>query len=115
MKLKKKKTTSQVPNSTLRFQGWTRYFRRRHSIKLSKNKMDSKVIKSHQCPLERCHAYLWNLILNSNQRVALFRKNRSLGLTETKLCKIRAKEISLFNYLMPRYISPIATSLPRRL
>ena len=33
----------------------------RHSIKLSKNKIDSKVIKSHQCILERFHAVLTEL------------------------------------------------------
>ena len=33
----------------------------RHSIKHSKNKIDSKVIKSHQCSLERSHAKLVEL------------------------------------------------------
>ena len=32
-----KNTTSQAPNSTIYLEGWTRYFRHRHSIKLSKN------------------------------------------------------------------------------
>ena len=31
-------------------------FRRRYSIKLSKNKLGSKVIKYHQCSLERFYA-----------------------------------------------------------
>ena len=34
------------------------HFRHRHSIKFSKNKIDSKIIKSHQCSLERSHAVL---------------------------------------------------------
>ena len=51
-----KNTTSQAPSSTLHLEGWTRYFRHRHSVKFSKNKMDSKVIKSLQCSLEKSHA-----------------------------------------------------------
>ena len=42
-----KNTTSQATSSTLNLEGWTRYFRHRHLIKLSKNKMDLKLIKSH--------------------------------------------------------------------
>ena len=34
---------------------WARYFGHRDTIKLSKNKMDSKVIKSYQCSMEKCH------------------------------------------------------------
>ena len=51
-----KNKTSQTPNSTLHLDDWTSYFRQRDTIKLSKNKMDSKVIKSHQCSLEKSHA-----------------------------------------------------------
>ena len=58
---KKKSTTSQATSSTLHLEGWTRCFRHRHSIKLSKNKMNAKVIKFHQCSLERCHAVLIEL------------------------------------------------------
>ena len=44
------------------------------TIKLSKSKMDSKVIKSLQCSLKKSHAvYQLNLILNYNQELALFR------------------------------------------
>ena len=53
-----KNTTSQVPSSTLHLKGRTRYFRHRHTIKLYENKMDSRVIKSHQCSLERSHIVL---------------------------------------------------------
>ena len=49
-----KNRTSQTVSSTLH------YFTvlDRHKIKLDKNKMDSKFIKSHQCSLERSHAVL---------------------------------------------------------
>ena len=50
-----KNATSQTPSSTLHMDEWTRYFRHKDTIKLSKNKMDSKVIKSHQCSLEKSH------------------------------------------------------------
>ena len=53
-----KSTTSQTPSSALHMKGRTMYFRHRHTIKLYQNKMDSKVIKSHQCSLERSHAVL---------------------------------------------------------
>ena len=52
----KKDMTSQTPCSTLHFDKCTRNFIRRNTIKLSKNKMDSKVSKSHQCSLEKSHA-----------------------------------------------------------
>ena len=42
-----KNTTSQILSSTLHLDDWTKYFRYRDTIKLYKNKMDSKVIKSH--------------------------------------------------------------------
>ena len=48
--------TSQTPRSALHLDKWTRCFRHRDTIKLSKNKMDSKVIKSHQCSLEKSQA-----------------------------------------------------------
>ena len=47
-------------SSTLHLERQTRYFTvfDRHTIKLDKNKMDSKFTKSHQCSLERSHAAL---------------------------------------------------------
>ena len=66
MKLKKeyailpgtgKNTTSQTPSLILHL-GRIGYFRHRHTIKLCKIKMDSKVIKSHQYFLERSHPVL---------------------------------------------------------
>ena len=45
-------------SSNLYLEGQTMYFTvlDRHTIKLYKNKTDSKFIKSHQCSLERSHA-----------------------------------------------------------
>ena len=69
----RKNTTSQTPSSILYLDDWTWYFRHRYTIKLSKNKMDSKVIKIHQCSLEIYHAVSIELILNYNQGLTLFR------------------------------------------
>ena len=48
--------------------------------------MDSKVIKSHQCSVERSHVLL-KLILNSDQGLALLRQKQVLttGLLVTKI------------------------------
>ena len=58
-------------SSTLHLEGQARYFTVLdiHKIKLDKNKMDSRFIKSHQRSLlERSHAVFWlKLILNSDQ------------------------------------------------
>ena len=40
---------SQTPSSTLHFDEWTTCFRQRDTIKITKNKIDSKVIKTQQC------------------------------------------------------------------
>ena len=55
-----KNRASQTVRSILHLEGQARYFTvlDRHKIKLDKNKMDSKFIKSHQCSLERSHAVL---------------------------------------------------------
>ena len=37
---RKQSATSQAPSSTLHLEGWTRYFRHGHLIKLSRNKID---------------------------------------------------------------------------
>ena len=112
-----KNRTSQTVSSTLHLEGQARYFTvsDRHKIKLDKNKMDSKFIKSHQCSLlERSHAVFWlKLILNSDQDLALSRQKQILtGILVTKIYKNRTMKISLFNYSMLGYISPITTSLP---
>ena len=51
-----KTTTSQTPSSTPQLDNWTRCIRHRDTIKLSKNKMDLKVIKSHQCSPGKSYA-----------------------------------------------------------
>ena len=86
----------------------------RCTIKLDKNKMDSKFIKSRQCSLERSHAVFWlKLMLNSDQDLALsWQKQILTALLVTKVYKNRTMKISLFNYSMLGYISPITTSLP---
>ena len=66
-----KNTTSQTPSSTLHLDELTRYFRHRDTIKLSKTKMDSQVIKSHQLYENLMLHHQLNLILNYNQGVAL--------------------------------------------
>ena len=53
---RKKSANSHATSSTIHLEGWIRCFRHRRSIKISENKMDSKVSKSHQCSLERFHA-----------------------------------------------------------
>ena len=103
-------------SSTLHLERQTRYFTvlYKHTIKLDKNKMDSKFIKSRQCSLERSHAVFWlKLMLNSDQDLALsWQKQILTALLVTKVYKNRTMKISLFNYSMLGYISPITTSLP---
>ena len=50
MKLKEYMVSS---GSGKNMKGWTKYFRHKHSIKISKNKLDSSVTKSHQLSLKR--------------------------------------------------------------
>ena len=47
--------------STLHLEVWTRYFRHRYSIKLSRTSMNLKIIRPHQSSLERSHAVLIEL------------------------------------------------------
>ena len=49
--------------------------------------------------------YRLDSVLNSNQGLLLFRQNRFLGLTDSKICKNRTMKISLPSYLMLGYIS----------
>ena len=108
--------TTYTLSSTLHLDGQTRYFTvlDRRTIQLFKNKMDSKFIKSHQCSLKRSHAVFWlKLILNSDQDLALSRRKQILIVAlVAKIYKNRTMKISLFNYSMLGYISPITTSLP---
>ena len=52
-----------------------------------------------------------DLILNSNQDLALFRQKQILRYNRHKICKNRIMKISLFSCLMLGYISPIINSL----
>ena len=64
--------------------------------------MDSKIIKSHQCSVERSHVVL-KLILNSDEGLALFRQKQIL--TNLLVTNIYKKvNISLFSYSMLGYI-----------
>ena len=64
--------------------------------------MDSKIIKSHQCSVERSHVVL-KLILNSDEGLALFRQKQIL--TSLLVTNIYKKvKISLFSYSMLGYI-----------
>ena len=57
--------------------------------------------------------YWLKLILNSDQDLALsWQKQILTGLLVTKIYKNRTIKISLFNYSVLGYISPIATFLP---
>ena len=64
--------------------------------------MDSKIIKSHQCSVERSPVVL-KLILNSDEGLALFRQKQIL--TNLLVTNIYKKvKISLFSYSMLGYI-----------
>ena len=115
-----KNRTSQTVSSThacpSHFEGQARYFTvlERHKVKLDKNKMDSKFIKSHQCSLlERSHAVFWlKLILPEFWSRPTLQKQILTGLLVTKIYKNRTMKISLFNYSMLGYISPITNPSP---
>ena len=84
-----------------------------HTIKLYKNKMDSKFIKSHQWSLKRSHAVLTEINSEFWSRPSLFQQKQILtGLLVTKIYKTRTMNVSLFEYSMLGDISPITTSLP---
>ena len=51
-----KRMNSQTPGSTLHFDEWIRSFIHKGTVKLSKNKMDSKVAKSQQLSMKKSHA-----------------------------------------------------------
>ena len=74
----RKNTTSQTPNSTFHVWWWGGGGREggggghRHAIKQYKYEMDSKVIKSHQCPLERSCAILIKISSEFWSRPSLF-------------------------------------------
>ena len=54
----KKKIIKEKIEKTLNLEVRTRNFRHRYSIKLSRTSIDLKIIKPHQCSLERSHAVM---------------------------------------------------------
>ena len=72
--------------------------------------MDSKVIKSHQCSVERSHVLL-KLILNSDQGLALLRQKQVLttGLLVTKNYK---KSEDFFNQLLYAWLHLTNNNFP---
>ena len=109
-----KNTTSWTLSSTIHLEGQTSYFTVLyiHTIKLYKIKIDSKFIKSNQCSLERSQVVLTEINLEFWSRPTLFLKKKKIlvGLLVTKIYKNRTIKISLFNYSMLRYVSPITNN-----
>ena len=72
--------------------------------------MDSKVIKSHQCSVERSHVLL-KLILNSDQGLALLRQKQVLttGLLVTKIYK---RSEDFFNQLLYAWLHLTNNNFP---
>ena len=67
--------TSQAPSSAPHLEGGLGILDiDTYSTKLFKHKMDSKVIESYQCSLERSHTV--SIELNSNQGLVLFRQKQ---------------------------------------
>ena len=109
-----KNRTSQTVSSTLHLEGQTRYFTvlDRGTIKLYKNKMDSKFIKSHQWSLERSHPVVIKINPEFWSRIAFFWQKQVLaGLLVTKTYKNRTMKISFFSWSMFWCILLITTSL----
>ena len=63
--------------------------------------MDSKIIKPHQCFLERSYAVSIELILNSKQDLVLFRKTRIFRSTKHKNLQKLSNEVFLMQFLNP--------------
>ena len=109
-----KNRTSQTVSSTLRLEGQARYFTvlDRHKIKLNRNKMDSKFIKSHQWSLGKNSCYILTEINSEFWSRPTRQKQILTCLLVTKIYEKIIMKISLFNYSMLDSISPITTSLP---
>ena len=72
--------------------------------------MDSKVIKSHQCSVERYHVLL-KLILNSDQGLALLRQKQVLT-TGLLVTKIYEKSEDFFNQLLYAWLHLTNNNFP---
>ena len=72
--------------------------------------MDSKVIKSHQCSVERSHVLL-KLILNSDQGLALLGQKQVLT-TGLLVTKIYEKSEDFFNQLLYAWLHLTNNNFP---
>ena len=81
------KRNSKSNSLTLHLDTWTRYFKHRYSIKLSRTQIDLKIIKPYQCSLERSHSALIELCINSNQGLCLFRRKQMLTSSRQQFTK----------------------------
>ena len=110
---KGKNETFQTVSSILHLERQARYFTllERHKIKLDKNKIDRKFIKSHQCSLLISCCILTEINPEFWPR-STRQKQILTGLLVKKISKNGTMRTSLFNFSMLGYISPITTSLP---
>ena len=77
--------------------------------------MDSKIINSHQCSLEKSHAVLieYDLILKSNQVLGLFRQKQILRYNRHKNLKKQDNE-DCFIQLLNAWLCFINKKFPTR-
>ena len=73
--------------------------------------MDSKIIESYRCWKDLI-LYRLNLILNSNQGLALLRQTQILRSTRHKKLQKQNNEIFSYSCLKLGYISPTTNALP---
>ena len=60
--------------------------------------MGLKIIKPHQCFLERSHAVMIELEIIPNKSYVYLDKNKSLGHLDTKICKTKIMKIFIRKY-----------------
>ena len=102
-------------SSTLHLEGQTRYFTvlDRGTIKLYKNKIDSKFIKSHQCSLERSHAVLTEINSEFWSRPSPFlTKTGSYRFTSHKNLQKQNNEYLFFNQLLYAWLHLTNSNFP---
>ena len=104
--------TSQTPSSTLHFDKWTRYFRHRDKIKSLKIRWIQRVLNPNNALWKYLMLYQFNLILNYNQGLALFRRKQILRSNSHKHLQKQNNE-NFFIQLLNAW--QITTSLPSRL
>ena len=84
-------------SSSLHLEVWTRYFRHRYSVKLSRTSMDLKIIKPH-IARKGIMLYWLNLKNNSNQRLCLFRQKQILRSSRHKNLQNQNNEVFFRKY-----------------